>query len=69
MDLVPAGAPAFRPAVRAISIGLLRDPDDPVDHNAKAYELVAITFICYRFMGLPDLLLTRSSQALAACDR
>jgi hypothetical protein len=32
-------------------------------------ELVVITFICYRFMGLPDVLLTRSSQALAACDR
>jgi hypothetical protein len=33
-----------------------------------ACELVAITFICYRFMGLPDVLLTRSSQALAARD-
>jgi hypothetical protein len=34
-----------------------------------AYELVAITFICYRFIGLPDVLLATSSQALAACDR
>jgi len=34
-----------------------------------ACELVAITFICYRFMGFPHVLLTRSSQALAACDR